>query len=77
MSEDFVPKKHLAATKGLLFKHFSINLNGSVAHIEESRVKNDSSVKCDDTEYVRKNYVADKGQTYLQLHDFDDHFADI
>ena len=76
-SDDTPLADQLKETRGLLFKHFAINQNGgSVQHLDTSKVLN-SDCPSMDTASVVKKYVNVAERTYLQLCDFDDHFADI
>ena len=74
-SDDTPQEDQLAQTKGLLFKWFTVNSNGSIQHLDKNKISGDG--KCSDTAHVCQKYVQNSDKTYLKLYDFDDHFSNV
>ena len=63
-------------SQGLAFTVFQINsVGGSITFLPESRLVNDSSKQSKVTSKILEKCIGK--HSYLELHDFDDHFADI
>ena len=63
-------------TQGLLFTIFQINsVGGSITFIPESRLINDNTKQSKETSKILEKCIGK--HSYLELHDFDDHFSDI
>ena len=74
--DDVILKQQMKNTKGLLFRTFTVNPNGSIQVANKKEIDQQlSEMNNADTEYIVKTYV--RNQQYLNLYDFDDHFADI
>lgn len=72
--EDLEVEEQLKESKGLIFKKFLANQNGSIQLLDQSKVQ-DADCASQKTEYVLNKYV-NASPVYLCLADFDDHFAD-